>query len=87
MLGLKRRTVQVIPHHPEWRQLFEDERRDIFDRIGELVLAVEHVGSTAVFGLVARPIIDIAIAVSDTIEEVLEREPKGSAYPKSGSVK
>ena len=62
-IGLKRGTVRVVAHRAKWRQLFERERRALRERIGHLVVDIQHVGSTAVPGLDAKPIIDIAVAV------------------------
>jgi len=72
-IGLKRHTVQVVAHRDEWRGLFEREMRALRERIGHLVVDVQHVGSTAVPGLDAKPIIDIAVAVPST--EVIQRRP------------
>ena len=66
MIGLKKGTVQVVPHRAEWRDLFEQERRVIHERIGCHVLDIQHVGSTPVPGLDSKPIIDIAVAVAST---------------------
>ncbi|MBW3633946.1 MAG: GrpB family protein, partial [Chloroflexi bacterium] len=66
MIGLKKGKVQVVPHHVGWRDLFEQERGVIHERIGRHVLDIQHVGSTAVLGLEAKPIIDIAVAVAST---------------------
>ena len=66
MFGLKKGTVQVIPHHASWRDAFEQERRVLHELIGGRVLDIQHVGSTAVPGLDAKPIIDRAAAVAST---------------------
>ena len=58
MIGLKKGTVQVIPHHASWRDAFEQERFLLHDHIGRHVLDIQHVGSTAVPRLDAKPIID-----------------------------
>lgn len=63
MIGLKAGTVQIVPYDPAWERLFAAERRRIDAAIGQRVLAIEHVGSTAVPGLSAKPIIDIAIGL------------------------
>jgi GrpB-like predicted nucleotidyltransferase (UPF0157 family) len=63
MTGLKRHTVQVVDYDPEWAVRFEAEARAIRRTAGDLNLKVEHVGSTAVSGLPAKPVIDIAVAV------------------------
>jgi GrpB-like predicted nucleotidyltransferase (UPF0157 family) len=70
-IGLKRGTVRVVAHRPEWHELFEQEHRALREHIGHLVLDIQHVGSTAVPGLDAKPIIDIALAVPST--EVIPR--------------
>lgn len=75
MVGLGRHTVEVVEHDPAWADLFEREARAIWYATGELAAGVEHVGSTAVPGLAAKPILDVAVAVSDTgaIAEVVKR--------------
>jgi GrpB-like predicted nucleotidyltransferase (UPF0157 family) len=64
MIGLRRGSVEVVPHDAGWRDLFEEEQRRLNERIGALTLDIQHVGSTAVPGLAAKPIIDIAVAVA-----------------------
>jgi GrpB-like predicted nucleotidyltransferase (UPF0157 family) len=63
MLGLPQGTVKLMPHTELWHQLFAEEEARLRDAISEYTLAIEHVGSTAVCGLSAKPIIDIAVAV------------------------
>jgi GrpB-like predicted nucleotidyltransferase (UPF0157 family) len=65
MIGLERGTVRVVAYTPEWAHLFEEERRCLQDALGAFALRIEHVGSTSVEGLAAKPIIDIAVAVGD----------------------
>jgi len=57
--------VVVVDYDPEWPTLYEKERRRIVDAIGHRALAVEHIGSTAVPGLGAKPIIDIMACVPE----------------------
>ena len=64
-IGLKRGTVRLEPHAPAWVELYAKEERQIRNTIGALIEDVQHVGSTAVADLHAKPIIDIAIAVAD----------------------
>ena len=63
MIGLKRHTVQLVEHDPGWASLFETEAYAIWHGGGSLILDVQHVGSTAVSGLPAKPVLDIAVAV------------------------
>ena len=64
MIGLERGTVRVVPSDDEWPVAFTQERHCLCKHIGHLVLDIQHVGSTAVPGLAAKPIIDIAVAVA-----------------------
>jgi GrpB-like predicted nucleotidyltransferase (UPF0157 family) len=64
MLGLKRGTVILQPHDEKWHILFGDERSQILSAIGDFVLGIEHVGSTSICGISAKPILDIMVAIS-----------------------
>ena len=55
--------VVIVDYDPQWPILFEEEKVRIIGVIGHAVVAVEHIGSTAVPGLGAKPIIDITVAV------------------------
>ncbi|MDQ3689721.1 MAG: GrpB family protein [Chloroflexota bacterium] len=63
-----------MPYDPAWRLTFDALRQPIAAALGDLAIAIEHVGSTAVPGLVAKPIIDIDVIVSpDRADEAIER--------------
>ena len=72
-------TINERPHHdgpivlveydPKWALRFEREAHRIRAALGTRALLVEHAGSTAVPGLVAKPIIDIVLAVPDSSNE------------------
>jgi len=72
-LGLPRKTVQLVSYSATWPSIFEQERAWLKERITLSGIAIEHVGSTAVPGLVAKPIIDIAIAV-ESISQITDWE-------------
>ena len=57
--------VTIVEYRPEWRQLFEDEQRILQTALSGVPAEVEHIGSTAVAGLAAKPIIDIMIGLED----------------------
>ena len=57
-------SVVVVGYDPQWPTSYEEEKERILDVIGEVAVAIEHIGSTAVPGLGAKPIIDIMVAVS-----------------------
>ena len=63
MLGLDRKSVGLAPHRAEWKTLFESEANLLREAAGKYAVAIEHIGSTAVSGLVAKPIIDILVGV------------------------
>ncbi len=65
MIGLKRGMVELLPYTAEWRRLFEEENARLRAAVGSYVLDIQHVGSTAIPGMTAKPIIDIGIAVMD----------------------
>ena len=54
-----KQTIVLVPHRPEWGAEFEEMRRDILAACGGLVLDVLHVGSTAIPGIAAKPVIDM----------------------------
>ncbi len=59
MIGLPSDRVAIHPYTPEWARLFQEEKALILSGIGDYVLDVQHIGSTSVPGLAAKPIIDI----------------------------
>lgn len=61
--------VRVVPHDPEWRRAFVVEAARIASALGPPVVRVHHIGSTAIPGLVAKPIIDLLLEV-DAIERM-----------------
>ncbi|HZO70978.1 MAG TPA: GrpB family protein [Ktedonobacteraceae bacterium] len=61
--------IQLVEYDPEWPRLFEREAARIRAALGERVLLLEHVGSTSVPGLAAKPRIDIVLAVADSSDE------------------
>lgn len=63
------RSVHIAEYDPEWLQLFEREATRIRAVLGERVLQLEHVGSTSVPGLAAKPKIDILLVVANSSDE------------------
>ena len=54
---------RIATHEPEWKNLFMDLASKLRNSLGNLAIRIDHVGSTSVFGLDAKPIIDIQISV------------------------
>ncbi len=61
--------IVIAPYSDEWPRQYAAEAVKIRAALGERVLLLEHVGSTSVPGLAAKPIIDIALVVADTTNE------------------
>lgn len=63
MIGLKRGIVKLAPYDKAWPKEFEQEKKKLVNVLGSNVVSIEHVGSTSIPGLVAKPIIDVLIGV------------------------
>lgn len=71
--GLKSGEVKVAPYSPDWPVKYAAEERLLQQTIGPLIEEIQHIGSTAIPGLAAKPIIDIAVAVANlaTVEALI----------------
>lgn len=63
------RTIDLAPYDPEWPSSFSRLKKQIVEALGADVLLLEHVGSTSIPGLSAKPIIDMVMAVPDSSDE------------------
>ena len=70
MLGLPSGQIQLSPYEPGWQILFLEERDRLQASIGEYILDIQHIGSTSIPGMPAKPILDIGIAVTNFEEAV-----------------
>jgi GrpB-like predicted nucleotidyltransferase (UPF0157 family) len=61
--------VLLVDHRPEWPALYAREEARIRRALGDRALLVEHVGSTSVPGLAAKPIVDVLLTVADSADE------------------
>ena len=57
--------VEVVDYDQDWPRAYAEERDRIAAAIGEAIVAIEHVGGTAVPGLPAKPVIDLMVGVED----------------------
>ena len=62
---MKTRHVIVVPYDEEWQTAFLDIEKEIRLALGELAIRIEHVGSTSVEGLAAKPCIDLDVVIED----------------------
>ncbi|MGI5892663.1 MAG: GrpB family protein [Bacillota bacterium] len=68
-LKLHNAPITLVEYDPSWPKLFEREAKRIRKVLGGKALQIEHVGSTSVPGLCAKPIIDILLVVKNSAEE------------------
>ena len=61
-------SIVVSDYDPTWAALFERERTRLSNALGSRITAIEHVGSTSVPGLAAKPIIDLLVGVKSLPE-------------------
>jgi GrpB-like predicted nucleotidyltransferase (UPF0157 family) len=69
------RRIIVVEYDPAWPATFNDLRARVWSVVGDLALAIEHMGSTSVPGLAAKPIIDMTVVVpsADDVPQAIER--------------
>ncbi len=65
MIGLKRNEVQLLPHDPAWEQLARETLSTLERILGGAVRDAQHVGSTAIPHICAKPVIDIAVGMGE----------------------
>lgn len=87
MIGLKRGTVQLCEHEKEWEIEAQNTIARLKEILGDVIKDIQHVGSTSILTIKAKPIIDIAVAV-DKFDDILayEKELKDAGFyyrPKS----
>lgn len=82
--------VVIVDYDPEWPRRFEAERKRIMEALGDSGVTVVHMGSTAVPGLGAKPIIDIMVGVrdraeADQVQKALEKNGYTDVTPQPGN--
>jgi GrpB-like predicted nucleotidyltransferase (UPF0157 family) len=61
-------TIHLADYDPRWPSIFEEERERLQSAIGQWVADIQHVGSTSIPGIAAKPIIDIAIHLRSLLD-------------------
>ncbi len=59
------KKVEVVPHDPRWRDAFDAEAKRVAAALGANAVAIHHIGSTAIPGIHAKPVIDLLVEVAD----------------------
>lgn len=62
---MRTRKVIVLPYDRAWKSDFEKIKKEIESAVGDLTVGIEHVGSTSVVGMSAKPCIDIDVIIKD----------------------
>ncbi len=61
--------IEIVPHNPNWLIQFNEQKLLIQNALSDLALSIDHIGSTAVAGLAAKPIIDIDLIIGNSEDE------------------
>ena len=78
--------VKVLPYDESWKTAFEEIKREIADVLGDLIIGIEHVGSTSVEGLSAKPCIDLDVVIKDySVFDVVVRKLESIGYIHEGN--
>ncbi len=76
--------IEIVEHDPQWPELYEAEARLLREQFGDLIVHIEHIGSTAVPGLAAKPTIDLIAEITSFEEAIREIVPvlmdQGTGY-------
>jgi len=59
------RTIEVVPYDPAWPDRFQEVADELAALFGDEIVAIHHIGSTAVPSLAAKPIVDLCVEVRD----------------------
>ena len=73
--GIEKRDIVLEDYNPAWENMFSRHRNIISSALGDHMLSIEHIGSTAVPGLPAKPIIDILVIVKNAANEDIYLKP------------
>ncbi|MEM6378933.1 MAG: GrpB family protein [Bacteroidota bacterium] len=89
MLGLERNKVRIVPYQNAWVVLYKEIEKSLSDLLKDETKDIAHVGSTAIIGMAAKPIIDIAVAIRspnsiEQIQSILSPEKYEYRGPKVG---
>jgi GrpB-like predicted nucleotidyltransferase (UPF0157 family) len=63
MIGVERYKVALVPHDDNWANEYQLTQNELKTILGDTIIEMHHVGSTAIRGIVAKPILDVAVVV------------------------
>ncbi len=75
MIRMQTKKVNVVDYDPIWAENFLQIKNELSEALGESALSIEHIGSTSVVGLSAKPIIDIDVVINsvDELDTVIQK--------------
>ena len=84
---MQTKKVEVVPYDETWAAAFEEIKHEIENAIGHLIIGIEHIGSTSVKGLSAKPCIDLDVVIKDySVFDAVVRELEAIGYMHEGDL-
>ena len=82
MLGIDRDEVKLFEYNPKWKEEYLKEESKLKKILSDYIIDIQHVGSTSIPGILAKPIIDIAIAVlnKEKLQEIIPIMEKNNYF-------
>ncbi len=78
-MGIEKGKVKLENYNNDWSNEFQKEKVELEKLLGNIAKSIEHIGSTAIIGIKAKPVIDIAIGV-DNFQDFLDIQDKFKDY-------
>jgi GrpB-like predicted nucleotidyltransferase (UPF0157 family) len=60
-----KRRVEVVSYNSNWKEMYKEEAEKIKNILNDIIIDIHHIGSTAIPGIKAKPVIDILVEVKD----------------------
>jgi len=83
---MKTKNITVVPYDYRWPYEFQKIKKELLLVISNDVLSIEHIGSTSVEGLAAKPIIDIDIVIDDNMFSTVKEKLHSIGYSHEGDL-
>ena len=84
---MQTKKVVVVPYDETWSAAFEQIKNEIKSAVGDLIVGIEHIGSTSVIGLSAKPCIDIDVIIKDySVFDAVVRKLEAINYIHEGNL-
>ena len=60
-----KRRVEVVSYNPNWKEMYKEESGKVKNILSDIIIDIHHIGSTAIPGIKAKPVIDMLVEVKD----------------------